>query len=128
MPLCALQVSDPIVFGHCVRVYFKDVFEKYADLFKELQVNPNNGLGSVYAKLKGHPKQAEVEAAIDAVYASRPGLAMVNSAKGITNLHVPSDIIIDASMPCVVRDGGKMWNKDDALEDVKCLIPDRCYA
>jgi len=128
MKATMMKVSDPIIFGHCVEVYFKDVFAKYGDLFQELGVNPKNGLGDVYAKLAGHPKQQEVEAAISAAYEGRPPLAMVNSAKGITNLHVPSDVIIDASMPCVVRDGGKMWNKDDALEDVKCLIPDRSYA
>mmetsp|Transcript_31260 Transcript_31260/g.80776 ORF Transcript_31260/g.80776 Transcript_31260/m.80776 type:complete len:583 (-) Transcript_31260:851-2599(-) len=130
MKATMMKVSDPIVFGHCVKVYFKEVWDKYGALLEELHVNPNNGLGDVYEKLAGHPQQAEVEAALAAVYSSpsRPGLAMVNSAKGITNLHVPSDVIIDASMPCVVRDGGKMWNKDDALEDVKCMIPDRCYA
>eukprot|EP00873_Tetraselmis_striata_P021233 jgi/Tetstr1/441497/TSEL_029728.t1 len=130
MKATMMKVSDPIVFGHCVKVYFKEVWDKYGALLEELHVNPNNGLGDVYEKLAGHPQQAEVEAALAAVYSSpsRPGLAMVNSAKGITNLHVPSDVIIDASMPCVVRDGGKMWNKDDVLEDVKCMIPDRCYA
>jgi len=122
---CRPSLDHP---GHCVRVYFKEVFAKYGALFHDLGFNPNNGLGDLYAKLEGHPEQAEVEAAIAAVYESRPGLAMVNSAKGITNLHVPSDVIIDASMPCVVRDGGKMWNRHDALEDVKCLIPDRSYA
>merc|ERR1712212_553313 len=91
-------------------------------------VNVNNGLGDIYDKLKGHPKQAEVEADLQNVYLSRPSLAMVDSSKGITNLHVPSDVIIDASMPCVVRDGGAMWNKDDRLEEVKCIIPDRSYA
>merc|ERR1712212_1011381 len=91
-------------------------------------VNVNNGLGDLYEKLKGHPKQAEVEADLQNVYLSRPSLAMVDSSKGITNLHVPSDVIIDASMPCVVRDGGAMWNKDDKLEDVKCIIPDRSYS
>lgn len=123
-----MKVSDPIIFGHAVRTYFKDVFAKHADLFAELGVNPNNGLGDVYDKIKGHPKQAEVEADLQAQYETRPGLAMVNSAKGITNLHVPSDVIVDASMPVVVRDSGCMWNKDDALEPTKCLIPDRCYA
>merc|ERR1719495_494050 len=128
MKATMMKISDPIIFGHCVKVYFKDVFAKYADLFAELGVNANNGLGDVYDKIKGHAKQAEVEADIQAVYSTRPGLAMVDSSKGITNLHVPSDVIIDASMPCVVRDGGAMWNKDDKLEDVKCIIPDRSYS
>jgi len=123
-----MKVSDPILFGHMVKVYYKDVFEKHGALFKELGVNPNNGLGDVYDKLKGHAKQAEVEADIQHCYNSRPRIAMVDSSKGITNLHVPSDVIIDASMPCVVRDGGAMWNKDDKLEDVKCIIPDRSYS
>merc|ERR1712223_2235708 len=123
-----MKISDPIIFGHMVKVYYKDVFAKHAALFKELGVNVNNGLGDLYDKVKGHPKQAEVEADIENVYTSRPSLAMVDSSKGITNLHVPSDVIIDASMPCVVRDGGAMWNKDDKLEEVKCIIPDRSYA
>jgi len=128
MKATMMKVSDPIIFGHCVKVYFKDVFAKHADLFAELGVNVNNGLGDVYDKIKGHPKQAEVEADLLATYETRPGLAMVDSNKGITNLHVPSDVIIDASMPNVVRDGGQMWNKDDKLEEVKCIIPDRCYS
>merc|ERR1712088_131211 len=123
-----MKVSDPILFGHCIKVYFKDVFEKHAALFLELGINANDGLGSVYDKVKGHAKEEEVKADIAATYEKRPGLAMVDSGKGITNLHVPSDVIIDASMPVVVRDSGKMWNLDDALEDVKCMIPDRCYA
>jgi len=123
-----MKVSDPIMFGHMVKVYFKDAFAKHSDLFKQLGVNVNNGLGDVYDKIKGHAKQIEVEADIKHCYNSRPGLAMVDSSKGITNLHVPSDVIIDASMPCVVRDGGAMWNKDDKLEQVKCIIPDRSYS
>jgi len=123
-----MKVSDPILFGHCIKVYFKDVFEKHAALFKELGINANDGLGSVYDKIKGHEAEETVKADIAATYEKRPGLAMVDSGRGITNLHVPSDVIIDASMPVVVRDSGMMWNKDDALEDVKCLIPDRCYA
>lgn len=123
-----MKISDPIMFGHVVKVYYKDVFAKHGALFDELKVDPNNGLGDVYDKLQGHPKQSEVEADIQAVYATRPKLAMVDSRKGITNLHVPSDVIIDASMPNVVRDSGGMWNTDDALEDTKCLVPDRCYA
>lgn len=128
MKATMMKVSDPVIFGHCVKVFFKDVFAKHAALFAELGINANNGLGDVYDKIKGHPSQSEVEADLAAAYAGRPGLAMVDSSKGITNLHVPSDVIIDASMPVVVRDGGRMWNKDDALEDVKCIIPDRCYA
>jgi len=128
MKATMMKVSDPIIFGHCVKVYFKDVFAKHGDLFAQLKINVNNGLGDLYEKIKGHPKQAEVEADIEAAYASRPSLAMVDSAKGITNLHVPSDVIIDASMPNVVRDGGQMWNKDDKLEEVKCVIPDRSYS
>jgi len=128
MKATMMKISDPVIFGHCVTVYFKDVFEKHGALFEELGVNPNNGFDSVLQKIKGHAKETEILADIDAVYASRPGLAMVDSAKGITNLHVPNDVIIDASMPNVVRDGGCMWNKDDALEEVMCMIPDRCYA
>lgn len=128
MKATMMKVSDPVIFGLCVKVYFKDVFAKHAALFAELNVNVNNGLGDVYDKIKGHPKQAEVEADIMATYEKRPSLAMVDSGKGITNLHVPSDVIIDASMPNVVRDGGQMWNKADKLEEVKCIIPDRCYA
>jgi len=128
MKATMMKVSDPIIFGHCVKVYFKDVFAKHGDLFNELGVNVNNGLGDIYDKIKGHPKQAEVESDIMATYETRPGLAMVDSNKGITNLHVPSDVIIDASMPNVVRDGGQMWNKDDKLEEVKCVIPDRSYS
>ena len=125
-----MKVSDPILFGHAVTVFFKDVFEKHAETFKTLGVNPNMGLGDLHKKLEGlpHTKRAEIEADIKAVYARRPALAMVDSAKGITNLHVPSDIIIDASMPVVVRDGGKMWNAEGKLVETKALIPDRCYA
>merc|ERR1712066_432229 len=128
MKATMMKVSDPIIFGHCVKVFFKDVFAKHGDLFAELKINVNNGLGDIYDKIKGHPKQAEVEADIMKQYETRPGLAMVDSNNGITNLHVPSDVIIDASMPNVVRDGGQMWNKDDKLEEVKCVIPDRSYA
>merc|ERR1719242_2671298 len=123
-----MKVSDPILFGHMVREFYKDVFDKHQQLFTQLGVNPNNGIGDLYEKIKGSPAKAEVEEDISNCYASRPGLAMVDSSKGITNLHVPSDVIIDASMPCVVRDGGAMWNKDDKLEEVKCIIPDRSYA
>jgi len=128
MKATMMKVSDPIIFGHCVKIFYKDVFAKHADLFKELKVNANNGLGDVYDKIKGHPMEAEVKADLEKQYETRPGLAMVDSNNGITNLHVPSDVIIDASMPNVVRDGGQMWNKDDKLEEVKCVIPDRSYA
>ena len=125
-----MKVSDPILFGHVVSVYFKDAFAKHADALGALGVNPNNGLASLFDKLSGLPsaERAQIEADFAACYDTRPGLAMVDSDRGITNLHVPSDVIIDASMPCVVRDSGKMWNKDNQLEDVKCLIPDRSYA
>ena len=128
MKATMMKVSDPIIFGAAVTVFYKDVFEKYADLFAELGVDTRNGLGDVYAKIAGHAKQAEVEAAIDAVYANSPALAMVNSEKGITNLHVPSDVIIDASMPAMIRTSGQMWNKEGKGQDTKAIIPDRAYA
>ncbi len=125
-----MKVSDPVMFGHAVTVFFKDVFEKHAATFKELGVNPNLGLGDLYLKLKKLPdaKRAEIEADIQEVYKKRPALAMVDSDKGITNLHAPNDIIVDASMPVVVRDSGKMWGPDGKLHDTKAMIPDRCYA
>ncbi|TLU85883.1 MAG: NADP-dependent isocitrate dehydrogenase [Chlorobium sp.] len=125
-----MKVSDPIMFGHAVTVFYKDVFEKHAATIKELGVNVNNGLGDLYAKIQKLPDaiRAEIEADIQAVYATRPALAMVDSDKGITNLHVPNDIIVDASMPVVVRDSGKMWGPDGKLHDTKAMIPDRCYA
>lgn len=125
-----MKVSDPIMFGHAVTVYFKDVFEKHADTFQKLGVNPNNGLGDVYNKIKTLPEdqQAEIEADIQAIYAVNPPLAMVDSDKGITNLHVPSDIIIDASMPAAIRSSGQMWNADGQLQDMVAMIPDRSYA
>jgi isocitrate dehydrogenase len=125
-----MKVSDPVMFGHAVSVYFRDAFDKHAETFKELGVNPNLGLGDLYAKLRRLPaeKQAEIEADIQAVYATRPPLAMVDSDRGITNLHVSSDIIVDASMPVVVRESGRMWGPDGKLHDTKALIPDRCYA
>ena len=123
-----MKVSDPIIFAAIVEVYFKDVFTKYADLFKELGVDTKNGLGDVYAKIAGNAKQAEVEAAIQSAIANGPAIAMVNSDKGITNLHVPSDVIVDASMPAMIRTSGQMWNKDGKAQDTLALIPDRCYA
>lgn len=123
-----MKVSDPIIFGAIVEVYFKDVFEKYAALFAELGVNTKNGLGDVYAKIAGHPQQAEVEAAINQAIENGPALAMVNSEKGITNLHVPSDVIVDASMPAMIRTSGQMWNKEGKQQDTIAIIPDRCYA
>jgi isocitrate dehydrogenase len=125
-----MKVSDPIMFGHCVTVFYKDVFDKHAETIRELGVNVNNGLGDLYTKISNLPEQQrnEIEADIQAVYKNRPDLAMVDSSKGITNLHVPSDVIIDASMPVVVRDGGRMWGADNALHDTLAMIPDRCYA
>ena len=123
-----MKVSDPIIFGAIVEVYFAAVFEKYATLFNELNIDTRNGLGDVYAKIAGHPQQAEVEAAIDAAIANGPALAMVNSDKGITNLHVPSDVIVDASMPAMIRTSGQMWNKEGKAQDTVAIIPDRCYA
>ena len=123
-----MKVSDPIIFGAIVEVYFAAVFEKYATLFNELNIDTRNGLGDVYSKIAGHPQQAEVEAAIDAAIANGPALAMVNSDKGITNLHVPSDVIVDASMPAMIRTSGQMWNKEGKAQDTVAIIPDRCYA
>ncbi len=125
-----MKVSDPVLFGHAVSVFFRDVFERHAATFKQLGVNPNMGLGDLYKKIQGLPaeQKAQIEADIQAVYAARPALAMVDSDKGITNLHVPNDVIVDASMPVVVREGGKMWGADGKLHDTKAMIPDRCYA
>ena len=123
-----MKVSDPIIFGAIVEVYFADVFTKYAALFKTLGVDTRNGLGDVYAKIAGNAQEAEVKAAIDAAIANGPALAMVNSDKGITNLHVPSDVIVDASMPAMIRTSGQMWNKEGKQQDTLALIPDRNYA
>ena len=125
-----MKVSDPIMFGHCVSVFYKDALEKHAASLKEIGANVNNGIADILEKLDRLPakKKEEIEADILAVYNNRPDLAMVDSRKGITNLHVPNNIIIDASMPNVVRDGGRMWNKDDQLQDTIAMIPDRCYA
>lgn len=125
-----MKVSDPIMFGHAVNVYYRDVFSKHADTFKKLGVNTRNGLGDVYAKISSlaDAERQQIEADLQAVYESRPPLAMVDSDKGITNLHVPSDIIIDASMPAAIRSSGKMWGADGKLQDTLAMIPDRCYA
>jgi isocitrate dehydrogenase len=125
-----MKVSDPIMFGHAVEVFYQDVFTKHAAVLKKLGVEPNNGIGDLYAKIKTLPEaeRAAIEADLAAVYEARPELAMVDSAKGITNLHVPSDVIIDASMPAAIRSSGQMWGPDGKLHDTKALIPDRCYA
>lgn len=123
-----MKVSDPIIFGVVVEGYFADVYSKYADLFADLGISSNNGLGDLYAKLAGHAKEAEVKAAIDTAIANGPAIAMVNSDKGITNLHVPSDVIVDASMPAMIRTSGQMWNKEGKPQDTLAIIPDRCYA
>lgn len=123
-----MKISDPIMFGHAVAVFFKDVFAKYADEFKALGINPNMGLGDLYKKLEKSSKKAEIEAALMATYDAQPNMAMVDSDKGITNLHASNDIIIDASMPVVVRDGGKMWNRDGKVQTCMSVIPDRTYA
>ena len=130
MKATMMKVSDPIIFGHMVSVYYKDVFEKYADVFEQLGVEPNNGIGDVYAKIQSLPadQQTAIKADLDAVYETRPRLAMVDSDQGITNLHVPSNVIIDASMPAAIRSSGKMWCPDGKLHDTKAVIPDRCYA
>lgn len=125
-----MKVSDPIMFGHAVKVFYRDVFDKYADLFAEIGVDANNGIGDVYAKIAGlgDAERAAIEADLAAVYKTRPALAMVDSDRGITNLHVPSDVIIDASMPAAIRSSGQMWGPDGKLADTKALIPDRNYA
>ncbi|WPC03233.1 NADP-dependent isocitrate dehydrogenase [Pseudomonas benzenivorans] len=125
-----MKVSHPIVFGHAVSVYYKDVFDKYGELFKELGVNPNNGISSVYDKIKVLPasQQEEILQDIHACYSGRPEMAMVDSVKGITNLHIPSDVIVDASMPAMIRSSGQMWGKDGKLKDAKAVMPESTYA
>ncbi|MBB5447741.1 MULTISPECIES: NADP-dependent isocitrate dehydrogenase [unclassified Paraburkholderia] len=125
-----MKVSDPIIFGHVVSVFYKDVLAKHAEALAKAGFNPNNGIGDLYARLKDLPAEtaAAIEADIKAQYEQRPPLAMVNSDKGITSLHVPSDVIVDASMPAMIRESGKMWGADGALHDAKAVIPDRCYA
>ena len=127
MKATMMKVSDPIIFGHCVRVFFGELFDKHAAKFDELGINPNNGFGDVLAKLPEEMK-AEVQGQIAAIYAAQPELAMVDSDKGITNLHVPSDVIIDASMPAMIRSSGQMWGPDGKPQDTKAVIPDRSYA
>jgi len=130
MKATMMKVSDPIIFGHAVRVYFAQLFEKHGATFEELGANPNNGFGDVVSRLESLPaeQRAEIEADIEAVYAQGPGLAMVDSDRGITNLHVPSDIIIDASMPAMIRTSGQMWNAEGKPQDTKAVIPDSSYA
>ena len=125
-----MKVSDPIIFGHAVNIYYKDVFEKHAAIFEQLGVDSRNGLGDVYTKIASLPddQRKEIESDIQAVYQTQPELAMVNSDQGITNLHVPSDVIVDASMPAALRSSGQMWGVDGNLHDTKAMIPDRCYA
>ncbi len=125
-----MKISDPVMFGHCVSVFYQEALDKHADLLDEIGANVNNGLADVLQKLERLPadKCAEVEADFEAVYATRPALAIVDSRKGLTNLHVPNSVIVDASMPNIIRDGGKMWNMDDQLQDCVAMIPDRCYA
>ncbi|MFT5891633.1 MAG: isocitrate dehydrogenase, partial [Dokdonia sp.] len=130
MKATMMKVSDPIIFGHAVRVFFAPVFEKYQDVFEEISVDVNNGFGDLVSKIQELPEaqRKEIESAIAACYAERPSVAMVNSDKGITNLHVPSDVIIDASMPAMIRTSGKMWNTAGELQDTKAVIPDSSYA
>ncbi|MDC5803494.1 NADP-dependent isocitrate dehydrogenase [Vibrio europaeus] len=130
MKATMMKVSDPVIFGHAVKVYYKDVFAKYGDVFEKLGVDVNNGIGDVYAKIQVLPaaQKEEIEAALQAVYETQPPLAMVDSDRGITNLHVPSDIIVDASMPAMLRSSGQMWGPDGKQKDTKAMIPDRSYA
>ena len=130
MKATMMKVSDPIIFGHAVKVYYRDVFEKYSEQFAELGVDANNGIGDVYAKIQSltDEERTAIEADLQAVYSTRPDMAMVDSDRGITNLHVPSDIIIDASMPAALRSSGQMWGPDGQLHDMKAIIPDRSYA
>ncbi|HAV14431.1 MAG TPA: NADP-dependent isocitrate dehydrogenase, partial [Opitutae bacterium] len=130
MKATMMKVSDPIIFGHAVEVFYSSVFEKHAATIAELGVDVKNGLGDLYAKIESLPadQKAEIEADLDAVYANAPDMAMVDSDRGITNLHVPSDVIIDASMPAAIRTSGQMWNQDGKQQDTNFVIPDRCYA
>ncbi|MBP9663027.1 MAG: NADP-dependent isocitrate dehydrogenase [Pyrinomonadaceae bacterium] len=123
-----MKISDPIIFGAIVETYFADIFEKYSDIFNELDINPNYGLASLFEKISGHEREAEIKADIARAIDNGPRIAMVNSDKGITNFHISSDVIVDASMAALIRGGGKMWNKDGKEEDTVCMIPDRTYA
>ena len=125
-----MRISDPIIFGHCVSVYYEDVLKKHANVFKDLGVNPDNGIAELYSKIQSLPEneRVEIESDIENTYNTRPELGMVNSSRGITNFHVPSDMIIDATMPVIVRDGGRMWGPDNELHDTIAMIPDRSYA
>ena len=125
-----MKVSDPVLFGHAVSIFYSELFEKHRELFEQIGINPNNGLGDVSSKIENLPQdqQNQIKQDIDSIYQKRPELAMVDSEKGITNLHLPNNVIIDASMPVVVRDGGKMWGPDGMLRDTVAMIPDRCYA
>ncbi len=123
-----MKVSDPIIFSAIVDVYFEDVFSTYSNVIDELNIDTKNGLGDVYDKIVGHPKEAEIKLALERAFENGPAVAMVNSDKGITNFHVPSDVIVDASMPAMIRTSGQMWDKEGKLQDTKCLIPDRNYA
>jgi len=129
MKATMMKVSDPIIFGHAVRVFFKDVFDKHAATLEKLNVNVNNGFGDLLQKIESLPdaEQNEIKASIEAAYQNGPALAMVNSDKGITNLHVPSDVIIDASMPAMIRNSGQMWNAEGKSQDAKAVIPDSSY-
>ncbi|CAM3678482.1 Isocitrate dehydrogenase [NADP] 2 [Vibrio aerogenes CECT 7868] len=130
MKATMMKVSDPVIFGHAVKVYYKEIFEKYGDIFEQLGVDVNNGIGDVYTKIQSlsDAQQAEIKAAIEQVYSYQPALAMVDSDRGITNLHVPSDVIVDASMPAMIRSSGQMWGPDGKQKDTKAMIPDRCYS
>src|SRR5690606_22255597 len=130
MKATMMKVSDPIIFGHAVKAYFADVFEKYAAELEQVGANPNNGLGNIYSEIQelSEAKRKEIETAIALAIENGPDLAMVNSDKGITNLHVPSDVIIDASMPAMIRNSGQMWNKNGKSQDTKAVIPDSRYA
>lgn len=128
MKATMMKVSDPIIFGHIVRAFFKDVFDQYGEQLEAAGLNGENGLGAIYEGLESLDNGAEIRAAFDKAMAEGPARAQVNSAKGITNLHVPSDVIIDVSMPAMIRAGGKMWNKDDQTQDALAVIPDSSYA
>src|SRR5690554_7262020 len=130
MKATMMKISDPIIFGHAVKVFFKDLFAKHGDTFKSIGVDVNNGFGNLVEKLQELPeaKRLEIQEDIATAYKNGPALAMVNSDKGITNLHVPSDVIIDASMPAMIRTSGQMWNADGKLQDTKAVIPDSSYA